>query len=132
MDQQIAWFQEEQRGPAKKAWLAIWETIQEMDQTQAVTGIDSNGKQQQQLQPLKEQTIMMDNNNSNNNSNMNSNSGQTERIYYNPSRRKAGSTLDSNRASTYNMNRNEHKLTGIHGGCPWRPYNHVYGRGVLG
>lgn len=117
MDPAIAWFQEEQRGPAKKAWLAIWETIQEMDQTQAVTGLDNNN-----AKTAKEMNIMMDN----------SNSGQTERIYYNPSRRKAGSTLDSNRASTYNMNRNEHKLTGIHGGCPWRPFNHVYGRGVLG
>lgn len=124
MDPAIAWFQEEQRGPAKKAWLAIWETIQEMDQTQAVTGIDNNNGK-----PSKDVNMMMDNSNSHSNSNS---GGQTERVYYNPSRRKAGSTLDSNRASTYNMNRNEYKLTGIHGGCPWRPHNHVYGRGVLG
>lgn len=117
MDPAIAWFQEEQTGPAKKAWLAIWETIQEMDQTQAVTSIDNNN-----TKTAKELNIIMENHSS----------GQTERIYYNPSRRKAGSTLDSNRASTYNMNRNEQKLTGIHGGCPWRPYNYIYGRGVLG
>lgn len=114
MDPAIAWFQEEQKGPAKKAWLAIWETIQEMDQIPAVTGLDNNAKS------AKEMNIIIDNNNS------------TDRIYYNPSRRKAGSTLDSNRASTYNMNRNEYKLTGIHGGCPWRPNNHIYGRGVVG
>ncbi|KAJ6650119.1 Non-canonical poly(A) RNA polymerase protein Trf4-1 [Pseudolycoriella hygida] len=117
MDPAIAWFQEEQRGPAKRAWLAIWETIQEMDQTQAVSGVDSNNGK-----TGKEMSILVDNNSS----------GQTERTYYNPSRRKAGSTLDSNRASTYNMNRNEQKLTGIHGGCPWRPLNFTYGRGVLG
>lgn len=117
MDPATGWFQEEQQGPARKAWLAIWETIQEMDQIQAVTGIDNNN-----AKTAKEMNIMSDNNNS----------GQTDRNYYNPSRRKVGSTLDSNRASTFNMNRNEKKLTGVHGGCPWRPHGFVYGRGVLG
>lgn len=117
MDPAIAWYQEEQKGPAKRVWLAIWETILELDQTQAVTSIDNNNPK-----TVKEMNIMMETNNS----------GQMDRSYYNPSRRKAGSTLDSNRASTYNMNRNESKLMGIHGGCPWRPFNFIYGRGVVG
>lgn len=29
MDPAIAWFQEEQEGPAKRIWSGIWETLQE-------------------------------------------------------------------------------------------------------
>lgn len=54
-----------------------------------------------------------------------------ERSYYNPSRRKPGSTVD-NKASTYNMNKYQDKLIGKHKGCPWRPPGFQYGRGVLG
>ncbi|XP_055314063.1 terminal nucleotidyltransferase 4B-like [Sitodiplosis mosellana] len=53
-----------------------------------------------------------------------------ERSYYNPSRRKAA--LYENRASTYNLNRYQHKIIGKHLGCPWRPNNFVYPPGVLG
>lgn len=118
MDPAVAWFQEEQNGPAKRLWLAIWDTIQEMDQTQqqAVNSIENNNPK-----TAKEMNLIMDNNN-----------GQTERTYYNPSRRKAASTLDSNRASTFNMNRYQARLVGKHGGCPWRPSYFKYGRGVVG
>lgn len=67
----------------------------------------------------------------NNTNNTNSNN-TGERTYYNPSRRKGASQLDTNRASTYNMNRHHQRLVGKHGGCPWRPADYVYGRGVLG
>lgn len=50
---------------------------------------------------------------------------------YNPTRKKAGSTVD-NKASTYNMNKQPMRLIGVHGGCPWRPNNYKYGRGILG
>lgn len=121
MDPAVAWFQEEQNGPAKRLWLAIWETIQDMDQQtqqqQAVnSSIDNNNPK-----TAKEMNLIMDSNN-----------GQTERTYYNPSRRKAASTLDTNRASTFNMNRYQARLVGKHGGCPWRPDCCKYGRGVLG
>lgn len=43
MDPAVAWFQEEQEGPAKRLWLSIWDTIQEMEQ------------EQQQLQQLQQQ-----------------------------------------------------------------------------
>lgn len=46
MDPAIAWFQEEQEGPSKKLWLAIWETIQELEMEQ----------QQQQQQPITHNT----------------------------------------------------------------------------
>lgn len=127
MDPAVAWFQEEQNGPAKRIWLAIWETMQELDQTQpAVTSLDNNNHKN-----AKDCNLIMDNNNGNGGSNGN-NGGQIERTYYNPSRRKAGSTLDSNKASTFNMNRQMGKLIGKHGGCPWRPMFYKYGRGVLG
>lgn len=53
-----------------------------------------------------------------------------ERLYYNPSRRKA--TLAENRASTYNMNRYQNRIIGKHNGCPWRPSGCVYPPGVMG
>lgn len=53
-----------------------------------------------------------------------------ERSYYNPSRRKT--TITENRASTYNMNRYQHRIIGKHNGCPWRPANFIYSPGVLG
>lgn len=71
-----------------------------------------------------------------NNTNTSSSSGTTngaERTYYNPSRRKAAaSQLDTNRASTFNMNRYQQRLVGKHGGCPWRPACFKYGRGIVG
>lgn len=123
MDPAVAWFQEEQNGPAKRIWLGIWETVQEMDQTQLAVNnnLDNNNKSAKDMNLIENQ----------HNINCNSN-GQTERTYYNPSRRKAGSTLESNRASTFNMNRYESRLIGKHGGCPWRPSYFKYGPGVLG
>jgi hypothetical protein len=87
--------------------------------------------QQQQQQQLannsngnNSDTKSNDSNTSNNN-----NSFPVEKTF-NPTRRK-GSTND-NKASTYNMNKYQAKLVGKHGGCPWRPLNFQYGRGILG
>ncbi|XP_058062325.1 non-canonical poly(A) RNA polymerase protein Trf4-1-like [Anopheles bellator] len=50
---------------------------------------------------------------------------------YNPVRKKLGSMTD-NKASTFNMNKQQQRLIGVHGGCPWRPPNCKYNRGILG
>lgn len=73
------------------------------------------------------------NHNNSNSTTTASNNPAAERTYYNPSRRKAATNqLDTNRASTWNMNRYQQRLVGKHGGCPWRPTGFKYGRGVLG
>ncbi|XP_040160640.1 non-canonical poly(A) RNA polymerase protein Trf4-1 [Anopheles arabiensis] len=51
---------------------------------------------------------------------------------YNPVRKKLGSMMTENKASTFNMNKQQQRLTGVHGGCPWRPPNFKYGRGIIG
>ncbi|XP_053669250.1 terminal nucleotidyltransferase 4B [Anopheles marshallii] len=51
---------------------------------------------------------------------------------YNPVRKKLGSMMTDNKASTFNMNKQQHRLIGVHGGCPWRPPNFKYGRGIIG
>lgn len=120
MDLSVAWYQEEQEGEAKRIWSNIWETA-EMDF-------------QQQL--LQQQQQLANNNNNGNNSDTKSNDSNTSNNNFpvektfNPTRRK-GSTND-NKASTYNMNKYQAKLVGKHGGCPWRPPNFQYGRGILG
>ncbi|KAG5680114.1 hypothetical protein PVAND_009640 [Polypedilum vanderplanki] len=124
MDLAVAWYQEEQEGEAKRIWSNIWETT-EME------------FQQQLLQSQQQQQQANNNNNGNNsdtksndsNSNTSNNNFPVEKTF-NPTRRK-GSTND-NKASTYNMNKYQAKLVGKHGGCPWRPPNFQYGRGILG
>ncbi|XP_058130527.1 non-canonical poly(A) RNA polymerase protein Trf4-1-like [Anopheles ziemanni] len=51
---------------------------------------------------------------------------------YNPVRKKLGSMMTDNKASTFNMNKQQHRLIGVHGGCPWRPPGFKYGRGIVG
>ncbi|XP_053679709.1 non-canonical poly(A) RNA polymerase protein Trf4-1-like [Anopheles nili] len=51
---------------------------------------------------------------------------------YNPVRKKLGSMMTDNKASTFNMNKQHPRLIGVHGGCPWRPTNFKYGRGIIG
>uniref|UniRef100_A0A182LZV8 polynucleotide adenylyltransferase n=1 Tax=Anopheles culicifacies TaxID=139723 RepID=A0A182LZV8_9DIPT len=51
---------------------------------------------------------------------------------YNPVRKKLGSMMTDNKASTFNMNKQQQRLIGIHGGCTWRPPNFKYGRGIIG
>uniref|UniRef100_A0A182VWK8 Uncharacterized protein n=1 Tax=Anopheles minimus TaxID=112268 RepID=A0A182VWK8_9DIPT len=51
---------------------------------------------------------------------------------YNPVRKKLGSMMTDNKASTFNMNKQQQRLIGIHGGCPWRPPGFKYGRGIIG
>ncbi|XP_050071819.1 non-canonical poly(A) RNA polymerase protein Trf4-1-like [Anopheles maculipalpis] len=51
---------------------------------------------------------------------------------YNPVRKKLGSMMTDNKASTFNMNKQHPRLIGVYGGCPWRPPNFKYGRGIIG
>uniref|UniRef100_A0A182N5U9 Uncharacterized protein n=1 Tax=Anopheles dirus TaxID=7168 RepID=A0A182N5U9_9DIPT len=51
---------------------------------------------------------------------------------YNPVRKKLGSMMTDNKASTFNMNKQHQRLIGVYGGCPWRPPNFKYGRGIIG
>uniref|UniRef100_A0A1L8DWN9 polynucleotide adenylyltransferase n=1 Tax=Nyssomyia neivai TaxID=330878 RepID=A0A1L8DWN9_9DIPT len=120
MDPAVAWFQEEQNGPAKRIWMQIWDTISELDgNATAITA---------ERQPPKGDGGATETNGATGGGGGNN---TLERNYYNPSRRKAGSTLD-NKASTYNMNKFQERLVGKHGGCPWRPHKFTYGRGVMG
>lgn len=138
MDPSVAWFQEEQDGPAKRIWLAIWETVSDMDHNNQMAvnnnnssnNINSNAGMVEQHQ----------NQNTNNNSvnakkdvfiiDVNNATNANDKNYYNPTKRK-GSTID-NKASTYNMNKYEQRLVGKYSGCPWRVPNFRYGRGVIG
>ncbi|XP_059608990.1 terminal nucleotidyltransferase 4A [Phlebotomus argentipes] len=115
MDPAVAWFQEEQDGPAKRIWQQIWDTFSEMDGNAAA--VSALIERQQSKEPHE--------------SNGSTTGATLERNYYNPSRRKAGSQLD-NKASTYNMNKFHERLVGKHGGCPWRPHKFTYERGVTG
>lgn len=135
MDPAVAWFQEEQNGPAKRTWLAIWDTMQEIDYEQQQLAANSDGNSINNIidgsnpKTAKEMNILLDRGNNNNSA-----SAINDRsTYYNPSRRKATLTQqDTNRASTFNMNKYEFRLVGKYGGCPWRPINYKYGQGVLG
>lgn len=186
MDPAVAWFQEEQEGPAKRVWMGIWETMAELDPPLTVpvenqkpqragtekanrgggenrliggggggAGDDShhhpNHHHHHHGSALSENNSNNNNNNNNsNNSNNNTGNGgnngnngnntptgggtilvNSNEKNYNPTRKKTGSTID-NKASTYNMNKQHSRLIGIHGGCPWRPPNFKYGRGILG
>lgn len=187
MDPAVAWFQEEQEGPAKRVWMSIWETMAELDPPLTVpvenqkpqragtdkpnrgvgenrlisaaggvvggggggggTGDDSHHHPAHHNHHHHHSNALTENNNNNNNNN-NGNSGagngnntpttgggtilvNNNEKNFNPSRKKAGSTID-NKASTYNMNKQQHKLIGSHGGCPWRPPTYKYKRGILG
>lgn len=120
MDLAVAWYQEEQEGEAKRIWSNIWET-NEME-----------FQQQQQLQQQQAQQQANNGNNSDTKSNDSTTSNNNFPVEktFNPTRRK-GSTND-NKASTYNMNKYQAKLVGKHGGCPWRPSNFQYARGIVG
>jgi hypothetical protein len=110
---------EEQEGEAKRIWSNIWETNEMEFQQQAL--------QQQQAQQQA---------NNGNNSDTKSNDSATsnnnfpvETKTFNPTRRKG---TNDNKASTFNMNKYQAKLVGKHGGCPWRPANFQYARGIIG
>lgn len=124
MDQSIGWYQEEQEGQAKQTWSNIWETELEYQQTlqqQAVANGQSELKSNESSGGGQQATMTT--------------SGSVNNLLngnttFNPTRRKA--TNDNNKASTYNMNKYTTRLVGKHGGCPWRPPNHNYSRGILG
>ena len=123
MDAAVAWFQEEQDGPAKRLWMGIWETVSEMDSavnstnnTNANTITTSNSSNNLEIKS-KDSSTQIGNGNGNNETN-NGILVNNEKNY-NPTRKKAGSTID-NKASTYNMNKLHARLVGMHGGCPWR------------
>uniref|UniRef100_U5ETV5 polynucleotide adenylyltransferase n=1 Tax=Corethrella appendiculata TaxID=1370023 RepID=U5ETV5_9DIPT len=150
MDPAVAWFQEEQEGPAKRIWLGIWETMSEIDpnaNNNGNTNLDNTGSNNNGGK-LKDPTSSTSSSTTtihqiggeNNNINQsiqnptpipNENNKITNEKNYNPTRRKLGSTVD-NKASTYNMNKLHTKLVGMYGGCPWRPPNYRYYRGILG
>lgn len=173
MDPAVAWFQEEQEGPAKRVWMGIWETMAELDPPLTIPVENQKPQRAGTEKPNRgvgenrlinavggggggggddhhhhhHSNALTENNNNNNNSNNggtgNGNNTPTtgggggtilvnnNEKNYNPTRKKAGSTGD-NKASTYNMNKQHHRLIGAHGGCPWRPPGYKYKRGILG
>lgn len=189
MDPAVAWYQEEQEGPAKYQWMKIWETMSELNPPLTVPaenqkpqrvgpektnrggvggienrlivaaggGVGGGGgddhhhhhHHHHHTNALSENNNNNSNNNNNNNNNNNGGNGNgnngnntptggggtilvnSNEKNYNPTRKKAGSTVD-NKASTYNMNKQHMRLIGVHGGCPWRPPNCKYGRGIIG
>lgn len=109
MDPAVAWFQEEQDGPAKRIWLNIWETeLESIAAAQAQEAVNAGEKKENGNEK---------------------GSGVNLDKTFNLQRKKQGS---ENRASTYNMNKNYNRLCGKFGGCPWRPRNFNYGRGIIG
>lgn len=123
MDHSIGWFQEEQEGQAKQVWSNIWQTdyeIQQILQQQQQLQQASNGNSD--TKPTETSTTTLNNVNNNN-------GNTTNNTTFNPTRRKA---TNDNKASTYNMNKYSMRLIGKHGGCPWRPANFNYSRGILG
>lgn len=177
MDPAVAWFQEEQEGPAKRVWMGIWETMAELDppltipvenqkpqragtekpnrgvgENRLINAVGGGGGDDHHNHHHHHSNALTENNNNNNNSNNNGGGGgggagngnntpttggggtilvNNNEKNYNPTRKKAGSTGD-NKASTYNMNKQHHRLIGAHGGCPWRPPGYKYKRGILG
>lgn len=122
MDQSIGWFQEEQEGQAKQTWSNIWETeleYQQALQQQAVANGQSELKSNESSGGGQQATMTTS-------GSVNNLNGNTT---FNPTRRKA---TNDNKASTYNMNKYTTRLVGKHGGCPWRPPNFNYSRGILG
>lgn len=103
----VAWFQQEQDGPAKRIWLNIWETEQEQEQERERILAAETKRSSGSDAPL----VALDKT-------------------FNIQRKKAAT--GENRASTYNMNKNFNRLCGKYGGCPWRPQNYNYGRGIIG
>lgn len=197
MDPAVAWYQEEQEGPAKYQWMKIWETMSELNPPLTVPVENQKPQRAGTEKPNRgggggggienrlivaaagggvgggggddhhhhhhhhhhhTNALSENNNNNNSNSNNNNNNGGNgngnnngnntptgggggggtilvnnngNEKNYNPTRKKAGSTVD-NKASTYNMNKQHMRLIGVHGGCPWRPPNYKYGRGIIG
>lgn len=111
MDPAVAWFQEEQDGPAKRIWLNIWE--QELENIAAQEQEKERAAETNKLKSSGPDTPLA-----------------TLDKTFNIQRKKA--TTGENRASTYNMNKNYARLCGKYGGTPWRPNNFVYSRGILG
>lgn len=111
MDPAVAWFQEEQDGPAKRIWLNIWET--ELENIAAAQAQEAAaGKPAEKSNEIG-----------------GGGSGPNLDKTFNMNRKKQGS---ENRASTYNMNKNFQRLCGKYGGCPWRLKNYNYSRGIIG
>lgn len=118
MDPKIGWYQPEQEGPAKDFWTRIWD---------AHTGLDnlkigvSEG-----IQNSKSTEI-------NNVDNTNNSNNHVKRGLTNFNNNINNNYFSLNRASTYAMNKNHAALTGIYGGCPWRPANRTYdSKGLIG
>lgn len=144
MDVNVAWYQEEQDGEAKRIWCNIWDTAREselsdsslLQQQQAVTNgnnnnsLDNKSNSENSFNNQSKNTTTTATATTQTNNNSNNNNFPVEKTF-NPARRKGGSTND-NKASTYNMNKYQAKLVGKHGGCPWRPQNFHYSRGIIG
>lgn len=115
MDPSITWFQPEQEGPAKHLWLRLWQTQQEFDNMN--------------LKELDSDVETFNNSmNTQNQTNTNLINGKSDKINnFLPRRRKF-----ENRASTRAMFRYPEKVTGEHGGTPWRKPNFAYGPAVIG
>lgn len=110
MDPSICWLQPEQDGPAKALWLRLWHTYQEFDNLNI-----ANGDSDTEICPANSSPAVS------NNAHVDKNAFHRHRP------RKA-----ENRASTRNLNLQEHHIMGEYGGCPWRQKNFKYSRGVIG
>ncbi|XP_015588821.1 non-canonical poly(A) RNA polymerase PAPD5 isoform X2 [Cephus cinctus] len=125
MDPTIGWYQPEQFGPAKDLWLHIWEAEKGLD----ILTLKNDSSSSTMGNKVQQDYISLDSVNNRIGEERSATRGQhnTCNSYYNPSRRKS-----DNRASTYGMNYNYNALVGEYGGCPWRPPNKVYSKGVVG
>lgn len=114
MDPSISWLQPEQDGPARRLWLRLWQTQQDLD------GMN-----------LKDS----DSGNTNNDTeaiNNAINSAQNGKGGEKFGQSRGGQRRFENRASTRGMRRYPHKIIEEYGGCPWRKTDFQYSRGVIG
>lgn len=128
MDPSVGWYMSEQDGPAKRIWLGIWDTTSEMDNNTAVNNnilsVDNSKTTSSISRDTNMATTLPTTTTENNYINT------IDKTPFNPARRKAAT--NDNKASTYNMNKCYQRLIGTYHGCPWRPPNFQYGRGIIG
>lgn len=116
----LFYLKEEQHGQALKIWSNIWDTT------------ETEFQQQQMLQQQQQANNGNNSDTKSNDSNTSNNNFSVEGSLksFNPTRRKGSS--NDNKASTYNMNKYQARLVGKFGGCPWRPIQYHYARGIVG
>lgn len=111
MDPSISWLQPEQDGPARRLWLRLWQTQQDLDGMNLKDAEDST------------ETL---------NNSINTAQNGVGKTVDQFGQSRASQRKFENRASTRGMRRYPHKIIEEYGGCLWRKPDFQYSRGVIG